>query len=444
VAYYAVTRIGSLDISLLADTRRVACSATHQKQANRVRSLERMYRRRIAGLALLVGCASQTPALVSTASEELPQASSFESATLPGPLRGDAVDDALTNRFLRATEAAGLHADGRLAQLALAIADESGTASRPPSYPVVTYHARRVGMAEPTPQIWLASGPSSEALAPSLERAIADAARTSKLTHAGAAATRVPGGVVMALALSMRAFTLNKPLPRVSAAGREVRLDAELASGYHSPTIAVTDPEGQVTREFLGSDAHLVYTLRPQRSGEYTLELLATGPEGLAVIAIAPLMIGRQLAKVAPAAESTPVERDAHAVADHLLRAIRDERERRKLPALELDARLASIALAHSQDMVDHGFIAHTSKRTGDAAARVARAGLKARVVLENIGRGYSASELHHGLMESPGHRGNILHPDARQIGIGVVAEREGDRFAFIATELFTQLEPER
>ena len=42
--------------------------------------------------------------------------------------------------------------------------------------------------------------------------------------------------------------------------------------------------------------------------------------------------------------------------------------------------------------------------------------------------------------MESPGHRGNILSPDARELGIGVVAETEGDRLAFLATELFTRL----
>jgi uncharacterized protein YkwD len=396
----------------------------------------------IALLVLLLGsCASQTPPPTTSPGAELPQAASFESGALPSPLRGDAVDAALSERFTRAIRAAGLRPDGRLAELALAIGDDSDAASRPPSYPVVSYHARRVGMAEPTPQVWLASGPSAESLTSSLERAIADAVRTSRLTHAGAAAARVPGGVVMALALSNRAFRLRQPLPRRAAPGAEVRLDAELAPGYRAPAIAVTDPQGRVTRESLGPDAHFLYTLRPERAGEYTLELLANGPEGLTVVAIVPVMVGGELEARPPSVERAPVERDARAVTEHLLRAIQDERKRHKLPAITIDARLTTIALAHSEDMVAHGFIAHTSKRTGDATARVRGANLKARLVLENIGRGYSASELHRGLMESPGHRGNILHPDARQLGVGVVAEREGDRYAFIATELFTQLE---
>jgi uncharacterized protein YkwD len=393
-------------------------------------------------LVLLGSCASQMPAPATSVGSELPQAPSFESAALPDSLRGDAVDAALQERFARATAGARLHTDGRLAELALAIADDSDAASRPPSYPVVSFHARRVGLAEPTPQVWLASGPSVEALAQSLERAIADAARTSRLTHAGAAAAHVPGGVVMALALSNRAFQLRKPVPRKVPTGTEVRLEAELARGYGAPAIAVTDPDGRVTRESLGPDAHFVYTLRTAHAGEYTLELLASGPEGLTVVAMVPVMVGGELQTRAPSVDGAPVESDARAVTEHLLRAIRDERKKRKLPALAVDVRLTQIARSHSEDMVEHGFIAHTSKRTGDATARVEHAGLKARLVLENIGRGYSASELHRGLMESPGHRGNILHPDARQIGIGVVAEREGERYAFIATELFTQLEP--
>ncbi|HEX5661326.1 MAG TPA: CAP domain-containing protein [Polyangiales bacterium] len=399
--------------------------------------------RSIALVALLLGsCAAQTPAPATSLGAELPQVASFESTALPEPLRGDALDDRLRERFARALQAAQLQSDGRLAELALAIAEDSDAASRPPSYPVVSYHARRVGLAEPTPQVWLASGPNTESLAVSLERAIAEAARTSRLTHAGAAAARVPGGVVMALALSNRAFALRQPVPRQVAQGSDVRLEMELAAGYGAPTIAVTDPEGRVTRESLGPDARFIYTLHPARAGEYTLELLASGPEGLTVVAIVPVMVGRALEARAPTVDRGPVESDARAVTEHLLRAIRDERKKRKLPALAIDVTLTSIALAHSQDMVEHGFIAHTSKRTGDATARIARAGLKPRLVLENIGRGYSASELHRGLMESPGHRGNILHPDARQIGIGVVAEREGDRYAFIATELFTQLPP--
>ena len=190
----------------------------------------------------------------------------------------------------------------------------------------------------------------------------------------------------------------------------------------------------------LGEERDFSYAIPAPEKGIYTIELLAEGPDGLTVAAMFPVSVGIPLENMPPNMEGEHVETDAEEVAARLLTLIGEERARHRLPPLRSDARLTRIALAHCSDMVSHGFIAHTSTRSGDATARVRRAGLHADVVLENIGRGYSASELHRGLMESPGHRGNILHPEAREIGIGVVAEREGDRLAFVATQLFTQL----
>jgi uncharacterized protein YkwD len=387
-----------------------------------------------------LGSASPARAGATTPPVVLPQASAFETTPTPEPVRGDASDAALIEGVTRAAQSHALTLDGRLADLALAIALASDGARKPPSYPLVRYHAHRAGLAEPTPQVWLASGPSAEALLPSLSQALDDATRSSRLTHCGAAAVQLERGVVVALALSTRAFTLHRPVPRSVAVGARVLLEGQLARDYHAPALAVTDPQGAVTRHALGPARTFSRALVADRAGENTLELLATGPEGLAVIAVLPVLAGAAVPDQPPSVDAAPVERDARAVAEHLLEAIARERALLKLAPLKRDPRLAKIALAHSEDMVEHGFIAHSSKRTGDATARVRTAGLDALLVLENIGRGYSAAELHRGLMESPGHRGNILHPDAREIGIGVVAEREGDRDAFIVTELFTQL----
>jgi uncharacterized protein YkwD len=376
----------------------------------------------------------------SSLAPRLAQADTFDTTVTAEPVRGNGVDATLVQALEQAARAHKLTLDGRLADVALAIADSSNGAQQPPSYPLVRYHAHRAGIAEPTPQVWLASGPDTTALLPALQQALRDATRSTRLTHVGAGAVMLDRSVVIAVALSTRAFSLEAPVPRSIPVGAQVQLAGELSAGYSAPTLAITDSAGGVSRSVLGGGRTFVRQFVADRPGETTLELLASGPEGLAVIAVIPLMVGGQVATRAPAVATTPVETDARAVAEHLLAAIASERASRKLRPLASDVRLTEVALAHSQDMVEHGFIAHSSKRTGDATARVQRAGLDALLVLENIGRGYSASELHTGLMESPGHRGNILHPDAREIGIGVVAEREGDRNAFIVTELFTQL----
>jgi hypothetical protein len=89
--------------------------------------------------------------------------------------------------------------------------------------------------------------------------------------------------------------------------------------------------------------------------------------------------------------------------------------------------------------MLANHFVGHVSATTGSAADRVARAGHRSTLVLENIGRGYSGAEIHRGLLESPAHRANIVNPDATHVGVGVVAEEENGRPAFLVTEVFAR-----
>jgi hypothetical protein len=42
--------------------------------------------------------------------------------------------------------------------------------------------------------------------------------------------------------------------------------------------------------------------------------------------------------------------------------------------------------------------------------------------------------------MDSPGHRANVLSPDATHVGFGVVVEQEEGRSAYLVTELFVRL----
>ncbi len=57
------------------------------------------------------------------------------------------------------------------------------------------------------------------------------------------------------------------------------------------------------------------------------------------------------------------------------------------LSPVTVDPRLAAIARAHCQDMVDHDFVGHVSKRTGNGADRVRHAGLAPELLLENVAR---------------------------------------------------------
>jgi uncharacterized protein YkwD len=120
-----------------------------------------------------------------------------------------------------------------------------------------------------------------------------------------------------------------------------------------------------------------------------------------------------------------PTQTTAQEAEARLLALLNRDRAAAGLPPLALDTRLAEAARAHSRDMADHDFVAHISPTTGSAVERVGRVGLAPDLLLENVGRAYSAEDAESGFMASPGHRGNILDRRARFIGIGVAVGRE-------------------
>jgi uncharacterized protein YkwD len=156
--------------------------------------------------------------------------------------------------------------------------------------------------------------------------------------------------------------------------------------------------------------------------GAYQVELMTEGRYGVEVAANFPVYCGM----APPTAIAGVVEQvDPSVDADQIARAnflyLNEERLARGLPALEWADDAAAIAHAHSEDMLAHGFVGHTSPTTGDATARFVAAGLRPVVIRENVARGYGPKGIHESLMHSPGHRVNILATDVTHVGVGVV-----------------------
>jgi len=87
--------------------------------------------------------------------------------------------------------------------------------------------------------------------------------------------------------------------------------------------------------------------------------------------------------------------------------------------------------------MATHKFVAHNSPTSGTPNERLVRSGFRSSLVLENVGRGASAVEVHQGFMRSFGHRDNVLNPDVTHVGVGVIAGDESAAPELYATELF-------
>jgi hypothetical protein len=120
--------------------------------------------------------------------------------------------------------------------------------------------------------------------------------------------------------------------------------------------------------------------------------------------------------------------------AEHeLLKLVNDERTSRGLAALELDPRLVPIARQHSEEMFTLKYFGHQSPVTGSPFDRLAAAKITYSRAGENLAYAHSVAVAHRGLMDSEGHRENILRPEFTRIGIGVVSAGSYGR-------MFTQL----
>jgi hypothetical protein len=73
---------------------------------------------------------------------------------------------------------------------------------------------------------------------------------------------------------------------------------------------------------------------------------------------------------------------------------------------------------------------------------RARRAGLATPLLLENLARAYSAKEAHDGLMNSPGHRANLLNPQATHAGMGVALREGPGGHELYVTQLFIRKNP--
>ena len=232
------------------------------------------------------------------------------------------------------------------------------------------------------------------------------------------------GGTRMMVAVLERAVELD-PLPVAVGRSGSFSVAGRLLGNRHKPWVEVIGPGGRSTTLRAAVAANGRFSVRVgcnDGPGAYQLEVMAEGRYGVEVTANFPVYCGM----TPPAAIEVVVEElDASVTPEQIARAnflyLNEERRARGLPALVWADDAAAIALGHSEDMLAHGFVGHTSPTTGDVTARFQRAGVRATIIRENVARGYGPKGIHESLMNSPGHRVNILATDVTHVGVGVV-----------------------
>ena len=104
-----------------------------------------------------------------------------------------------------------------------------------------------------------------------------------------------------------------------------------------------------------------------------------------------------------------------------MLNLINKERAAAGLKPLTMDAALTKIARMKAQDMIDNNYFAHQSPTYGSPFDMMKSQGVVYHYAGENLAGAPNVTTAHANLMNSPGHKANILKPEYTKVGIGVV-----------------------
>lgn len=121
-----------------------------------------------------------------------------------------------------------------------------------------------------------------------------------------------------------------------------------------------------------------------------------------------------------PPADPEDLHRDREA-AEEIFEKVNLARSEAGLAPLRWSDELAAVAARHAREMYVDGYFAHESPKTGTLGDRLHDASIAYRLAGENLALATTPNEVHNGLMDSPGHRANILGEEFRIVGIAVI-----------------------
>lgn len=187
-------------------------------------------------------------------------------------------------------------------------------------------------------------------------------------------------------ALTLLILVVLPVLPGIKQPIEASRLGSSLVNRVASVEIYIDHVFGQATRETLG-----FLTIRPDEGEVVELPFQA---------------------------ERLSVDEDSER---RMLELVNREREKVGVPPLIVDATIIPVARAHSEDMWRRAYFAHENPEGETPFDRMREGGVSFRAAGENLALARTVERAHNGLMNSPGHKRNILDPTFTRIGIGVI-----------------------
>jgi len=117
-----------------------------------------------------------------------------------------------------------------------------------------------------------------------------------------------------------------------------------------------------------------------------------------------------------------------------MLALVNEERAKVGLKPLNPDPEIQVVARKHSADMFARGYFSHINPDGEDPFDRIRKGGVQFRAAGENLALAQTLTIAHTGLMNSPGHRANILQPAFGRLGIAIL---DGGIYGLMITQNF-------
>jgi uncharacterized protein YkwD/uncharacterized membrane protein required for colicin V production len=118
-----------------------------------------------------------------------------------------------------------------------------------------------------------------------------------------------------------------------------------------------------------------------------------------------------------------------------MLKLTNRERVGRGLKPLDINSKARDVARAYSKRMLAEGYFSHIDADKHTPFDRMTAGGVAYNTAGENLALAPTLQLAEQGLMNSPGHRANILSPNYHQVGISVV---DAGPYGLMITEDFT------
>ena len=100
---------------------------------------------------------------------------------------------------------------------------------------------------------------------------------------------------------------------------------------------------------------------------------------------------------------------------------VNEERRKQGVNELSWNSDVVVVARSHAKDMWERRYFGHVSPDGEDVGDRLEKDGIKYAIAGENLALAPTVTTAQNGLMNSEGHRANILEPKFKKVGIGVI-----------------------